>query len=181
MGDYVLPTVTVDVVLFCYQRSRIRVLLIQRRNNPFKGMWALPGGYVEENELLENAAQRELREETGLQIPHLSPIDTFDEPGRDPRGWCISKAFWAIAAKQENPKAGSDAKNTKWFSLNKLPKLAFDHEKIIARAVQLLKIYAKVSRPLLNGALYFPTFLHLFAKKSHYVLRIYYCRGEYGK
>ncbi len=107
-----------------------KVLLIKRKNQPFKGSWALPGGHVEKAELLVKAAERELFEETGVEVKGLKQFGVFDAIDRDPRRRTITVAFCG-EAKSGKTKAGSDAKEAKWFSFNRLPKLAFDHDEII--------------------------------------------------
>ena len=132
--EYPRPAVTVDVIL-ATREVRPRVLLIQRKKDPFAGAWALPGGFVEENEKLAEAARRELKEETSLDIPDIEQLYTAGDPGRDPRGWTISVVYLArVNAKDLKPMAADDAKAVGWFPLDKLPKLAFDHAVLLARA-----------------------------------------------
>jgi 8-oxo-dGTP diphosphatase len=119
------PALTVDIVLI----RAGHILLIQRGHPPFAGHWALPGGFVEENEPLEAAARRELLEETGLEPPELQQLGAF----RDPRGWTISVAFWAHVEGDITPHAGDDAAAARWWPLNDLPPLAFDHADIISQ------------------------------------------------
>ena len=136
------PMVTVDIVLFTKTDNAYRVLLIKRGNDPFKGHWALPGGFLDKDEDLEDAAWRELREETGLKGDgHLKQIGAYGKPGRDPRGHSVSVAFMAfVKPKNIKPKAGDDASEAKWFRLKRLPgKLAFDHWKMILAAAQKLE------------------------------------------
>jgi 8-oxo-dGTP diphosphatase len=132
--EYSRPAVTADIVLVTIEKKP-RVLLIRRKNAPFAGKWALPGGYVEEMERLGDAARRELQEETGLENIELEQLHAFGDPGRDPRGWTITIAFLARVHPQLlKPKAGDDAAEVKWFPLGKLPALAFDHAEIVQRA-----------------------------------------------
>jgi 8-oxo-dGTP diphosphatase len=131
--DYPRPALTVDAALVT-REARPRVLLIQRAGDPFKGLWALPGGFVEENERLIDAASRELKEETGIDFTDLEPLYTAGDPGRDPRGWTVSVVYLArVAPEQLKAIAGDDAAAVKWFPLDKLPKLAFDHALILDR------------------------------------------------
>ena len=127
---------TVDVVVIKPSVSGETLLLIQRKNEPFKDSWALPGGFVEENEDLADAARRELAEETGIHFQHIEQLKAFGKPHRDPRGHVVSIAFLAIV--QDDTivaKAADDAIDAKWFSVNDLPKLAFDHAEIISFAL----------------------------------------------
>jgi len=132
---YERPGLTVDVAVVAPGAGRWRVLLVQRRNPPFAGRWALPGGYVEPYEPLEAAARRELREETGLEPAHLEQVHTFGDPGRDPRGWTISVAHLARVSEEQaaawQPRAASDAADVGWFHLDAPPLLAFDHAEIL--------------------------------------------------
>ncbi len=138
---YPKPAVTVDVVLFTFAQGSLRVLLIQRNREPFQGYWALPGGFVQPNEKLEVAAARELQEETSLKGIYLEQLYTFGDPGRDPRGWTISVAYFAIVRPDfsQQPKAGDDAGKAAWFDAYDLPTLAFDHRRIITYALQRLR------------------------------------------
>jgi 8-oxo-dGTP diphosphatase len=131
---YPHPAVTVDIVVVT-RGARPKVLLIRRKHAPFAGCWAIPGGYVEIDEALEDAARRELREETGLKVDGLEQLYTFGDPGRDPRERTISVAFLTqVAATDAKPHAGDDAAEVGWFSLQKPPALAFDHREILAHA-----------------------------------------------
>lgn len=137
---YPRPALTVDIVLLRSWNAGIEVLLIERGHPPFAGHWALPGGFVGENEPLEDAARRELHEETGVEAVHLHQLAAFGDPGRDPRGWTVSVIFWAYLA-HDAPivRAGDDAADARWWPLNALPPLAFDHEEIMAKAKGVLK------------------------------------------
>ena len=131
--DWPRPMVTVDAVVFAFVEKQAKLLLINRRNEPFKGKWALPGGFVEMDEELEQAAKRELAEETGLQGVSLEQMHTFGQCGRDPRGRQITIVFAGVAKDNLNSiKADDDAADAKWFDLENLPKnLAFDHNEVI--------------------------------------------------
>jgi 8-oxo-dGTP diphosphatase len=132
--DYPRPALTVDVVL-ATREARPRVLLIQRKKDPFAGKWALPGGFVDENEKLADAARRELQEETGLRVEDLEQLYAAGDPGRDPRGWTVSVVFLArVDADESKLSAGDDAAAAAWHPLDELPPLAFDHEMILGRA-----------------------------------------------
>lgn len=144
------PTVAVDVVIFAL-RARppevehptdldLQVLLIRRGAPPFKGMWAIPGGFLRMEESLEDAARRELAEETGVTDVWLEQLYTFGAPDRDPRTRVISVTYYAlVSAEQITPHAGSDATEAGWHSMYKLPPLAFDHEQILDYALQRLR------------------------------------------
>lgn len=134
---YPRPAVCVDCVIFSNDKSNI--LLIKRAHEPFKECWALPGGFVEMDETLEESAKRELEEETGLKNIQLNQLYTYGNPDRDPRGRVISVAFWGVVDSLENKVcAGSDAKNAQWFPLDQLPELAFDHSEIISKALSIV-------------------------------------------
>ena len=128
--------VTVDVVLFRKMNSSYEILLIQRLNDPFKDYWALPGGFVDENEELETAAKRELFEETDIQLFQVKQIKAYGNPNRDPRHHTISIAFMGEIDSLAEAKAKDDAKAVKWFSIEELPALAFDHAEIIRDTIE---------------------------------------------
>lgn len=133
--EYPRPAVCIDCVIFSHDRSSI--LLIKRAQEPFREFWALPGGFVEMDETLEESAKRELEEETGLKNIELEQLYTYGNPGRDPRGRVISIAFWGVINQSEcNVCAGSDAASAQWFPFGELPMLAFDHSEIILKALE---------------------------------------------
>jgi 8-oxo-dGTP diphosphatase len=132
--EYPRPALTVDLVLITSE-PRPRVLLIRRKDDPFAGAWAFPGGFVNENEPLEMAARRELKEETGVEVAELSQLGTFGDPGRDPRGWTVTVAFVGrVDAAKLSPVADDDAAEVGWHFVDSPPQLAFDHAKILASA-----------------------------------------------
>ena len=136
--DYPRPSVTVDIVLLTDTSTHPDVLLIQRRNEPFKGFWALPGGFVKMDETLEESALRELKEETNISDVELTQVGAFGNPDRDPRGRVITIAYAGIIIpKQQNVTAGTDAAEVGWFSISDLPLLAFDHQEIIKQALEI--------------------------------------------
>ncbi|MBC8111793.1 MAG: NUDIX hydrolase [Verrucomicrobia bacterium] len=142
--EYPRPSVTVDCILFGFDESELKILLIQRGNDPHKGLWALPGGFldIDTDPSLEFAAYRELQEETGLTDVFMEQLFTFGDIGRDPRGRTVSVGYFALLklADYQRIQAGTDADNVKWFSLSEVPAdLAFDHEKIVAMAIERLK------------------------------------------
>jgi 8-oxo-dGTP diphosphatase len=131
--DYPRPSVTVDIVLLTRERKP-RVLLIRRRHDPFAGRWALPGGFIEMDETLEESARRELQEETGLEVGKLEQLHTFGDPGRDPRGRTITVVFMGRVGNKLKPQADDDAVEVGWHRLDRLPQLAFDHAEVLASA-----------------------------------------------
>ena len=131
---YPRPALTVDIVLIKDGYDGPEILLIQRNHPPFAGQWALPGGFVDENEPPEAAARRELFEETGLEPVALQQFGAFGDPGRDPRGWTVSIAFWTRITDDSRLHAGDDAGDARWWPLDDLPALAFDHADIVRQA-----------------------------------------------
>jgi len=151
------PLVAVDILIFSIIENELKILLIKRKFPPFENAWAIPGGFVGENESLEQAARRELSEETGLaQIDlFLEQLFTFGEPQRDPRGRVISVSYYALipASKIGELRAKTDASQTCWYAVSKLPKLAFDHTDIIKYALERLRYkmeYTNASYSLLD-------------------------------
>ncbi|MFH1585900.1 MAG: NUDIX domain-containing protein [archaeon] len=137
---YPKPSVTVDLIVFTIRDNDLKVLLIKRNLDPFKGKWAFPGGFVRTDETLENAAKRELVEETGVRDVYLAQLATFGDPHRDPRGRVITVAYYALVNSEKiELKADSDASEAQWFSVEKMPPLGFDHKKIFDYALQRLK------------------------------------------
>ena len=138
--EYPRPSVTVDCVVFGFDEGDLKVLLIRRDLEPHRGKWALPGGFVNMDESLDDAAMRELREETGLPKLYLEQLYTFGAPGRDPRGRVISVAYYALVKLADYaPAAASDASAVAWFSVADAPSLAFDHSGILDTAIKRLK------------------------------------------
>jgi len=130
--EFPRPSLTVDMALLTQEKTP-RVLLIRRKSDPFAGKWAFPGGFVDENERLIDAARRELKEETGLDVADLEQLQTFGDPGRDPRGWTVSVVFLGRVSPGLNPTAADDAAGVDWFPIDAPPSLAFDHAAILAR------------------------------------------------
>jgi 8-oxo-dGTP diphosphatase len=132
--------VTVDAVVFRLHAGRRDVLLIQRKNEPFAGRWALPGGFVDMEESLDTAAGRELAEETGITGVRLEQLRAFGNPGRDPRGRNICVAFAGVLDDlDQTPRGSDDALQAQWFEATAPPPLAFDHDEILACAIAWLR------------------------------------------
>ncbi len=159
---YARPALTVDCVVFGIDENRLKILLIQRKFEPFMGSWALPGGFVDMDESLEVAARRELKEETQLSRVFLEQLATFGDVGRDPRGRTVTVAYYALAKPSDHSIcAATDAAQVQWFPFDKLPALAFDHKKIIDYARERLRSkvrYAPIGFELLPAKF---TFLEL--------------------
>jgi len=162
---YEKPSVTVDICICRFFQGEVQVLLIKRKHPPFRNHWAIPGGFVqiEMNESLDTTAARELKEETGIKKVYLEQLKSYGEPSRDPRLRVITVVYFALLrltdlAKQ-SIKAADDAKQTEWFSLRNLPKLAFDHNEILKDL--LLRLSAKI--------IYSPIALHLLEKAFTWV------------
>jgi 8-oxo-dGTP diphosphatase len=135
------PAITIDVLISRFHNDIKEILLVMRKNEPFRDKWALPGGFVNNNELLKDAAIRELSEETGLKIQEIEQFHVFDKPGRDPRERTITVVFTGIADEYNSfIKPSSDAKDARWFPLESLPELAFDHGEIVALAESVGRI-----------------------------------------
>jgi 8-oxo-dGTP diphosphatase len=133
--DFPHPAVTTDVVIFTMRDGKLKILLIRRAGEPYRGAWALPGGFVEPEEGLDAAAARELAEETGLSGVSLEQLYTFGEPHRDPRERVITVAYYALVPSDRlHLQAANDAEALGWFAMDDLPALAFDHADIIAMA-----------------------------------------------
>ncbi len=152
--DYPRPMVMVDVVALRIVEERLRVLLVRRGKEPFKDRWALPGGFIEMDEKLDESARRELAEETGLTLPKtaafpgafapvvwMDQLRTFGDPGRDPRGRAVSVAYLALLRPdaESEVRGGDDAADARWHNAHRLPKLAFDHREIIRCALERLR------------------------------------------
>ncbi|MCG8351133.1 MAG: NUDIX hydrolase [Chloroflexales bacterium] len=138
---YERPSVTVDVVIFTLQNRELNVLLVNRRRWPYEGYWAIPGGFIEMNETLEQAARRELEEETGVRDVYLEQLCTFGDPGRDPRTRVISVTYIALVrADAQRLRASDESTDVSWFAVRALPSaLAFDHDQILAYAISRLR------------------------------------------
>ncbi|MDH5178302.1 MAG: NUDIX hydrolase [Gammaproteobacteria bacterium] len=136
---YPHPAVTTDIVIFTIRDNQLKLLLIMRAGEPFKGKWALPGGFVTMDESLDEGARRELEEETGVSGVYLEQLYTFGAVDRDPRERVITVAYYALIPSDKiRLQAATDAEAVGWFSMDALPELAFDHQQIVAMAQQRL-------------------------------------------
>ena len=144
--DYPRPCVTTDCLVFRKIDSVWSLLLIKRGNEPFKGCWALPGGFLEMEEELDACAARELQEETGLTGIGLHQLYAFGAPNRDPRHRTVSVAFWGIDNSRQQAVGGDDAAQARWFAVDRLPDLAFDHALIIQKALSNNEIQLELNR-----------------------------------
>lgn len=161
--------VTVDAIVFGYSKEKgVSILLIKRKYDPFKGSWAIPGGFVLEEESLEVAVARELQEETGVKINYLEQLYTFGKPNRDPRKRIISVAYFGLVKSTQFEKlhATTDAEEAEWFNFKQLPVLAFDHQKILNLAIERLRgkmVYQPIGFELLDKKFPFSDLEHLYS------------------
>lgn len=138
--EYPRPAVTTDCIIFGFDAGELKVLLIERGIEPFKGKWALPGGFVRMDESTEECARRELHEEAGLENVYIEQLYTFSDVRRDPRGRVITVAYYALVKLSDyKVKAGDDAQNARWFPISEVPALAFDHDMILRVALTRLR------------------------------------------
>lgn len=135
---YPHPSVTTDCVIFGFDGVKLKVLLIERGLEPFRGRWAFPGGFLKMDEAAEQGALRELEEETGLTGAYIKQFHTFTDPERDPRERVITIAYYALV-RLRDVKGGDDAARAQWFDLDEVPALAFDHDRILRMAMQELR------------------------------------------
>lgn len=135
---YPHPSVTTDCVIFGFDGVKLKVLLVERGMAPYKGRWAFPGGFLNMDESAEEGALRELKEETGLEGAYIRQFHTFSAPQRDPRERVITIAYYALVKMQE-VKGGDDASDARWFALDEMPPLAFDHDQILRKAEKTLR------------------------------------------
>lgn len=147
--EYPHPAVATDIAVFTLRRGALNVLLIERGAEPFRGAWALPGGFLQPDEELDACARRELMEETGVDADLLVHFGNFSAPDRDPRERVISVAYLALLASDElRLQADTDAAQARWFAIDALPALAFDHHVILKRALEALSARAGRIQPL---------------------------------
>lgn len=166
--EYPRPALTVDCVVFGLDENDIKVLLIERGIEPFAGKWAIPGGFVSPEESLEDAAKRELKEETGVENVFLEQLYTVGDVNRDPRERVVTVCYYALVNLQEhNVEAATDAQNAAWFELDDLPELAFDHNMILDMALKRLKSkirYEPIGFELLPKKFTLTQLQHLYEK-----------------
>jgi len=147
--DYPHPAVASDIAVFTLRRAALHVLLIERGGDPFRGAWALPGGFLQPDEELDACARRELKEETGVDADVLLHFGNFSAPARDPRERVISVAYLALLPSDElRLEASTDAAQARWFPVDDLPPLAFDHPEILRGALAALSVEARRVAPL---------------------------------
>lgn len=162
--DYPRPAVTTDCVIFGYDGKELKVLLVERGIPPFQGMWALPGGYLQMDEDAIEGAKRELFEETGLEDAFIEQFKTFSAVNRDPRGRVITIAHYALV-KISEVHGGDDAAKAEWFSIKRIPQLAFDHDMILREAMTALKQkihFEPIGFELLPEVFTMPQLQHLY-------------------
>jgi 8-oxo-dGTP diphosphatase len=135
---YPRPAVTTDCVIFGFDGIKLKVLLIERGGEPYKGMWALPGGFMHMDDTAEEGALRELKEETNLTANYIEQFYTFTDPHRDPRERVITIAYFALV-KIQDVVGGDDARRAQWFAMDDIPQLAFDHDRILRKATECLR------------------------------------------
>lgn len=140
------PALAVDIVVFRLEENQLQVLLIQRAQEPFAGCWALPGGFVGMDESLDDAARRELAEETGVHGVKLEQLHAYGDPDRDPRGRVVTVAYYTLIPGDVPVRGGDDAAQARWFAVDSLPELAFDHAQIIHDALERLRQNAQINR-----------------------------------
>ena len=162
-------SLAVDAIVFGYSKEQgVSILLIKRKYPPFKGDWAIPGGFVLDSESLEEAVERELLEETGIKINYLEQLYTFGKPNRDPRQRIVSVAYFGLvkSAQFEKLNASTDAEEAQWFNIKNLPKLAFDHANILTIAIERIRNkikYQPIGFELLDKKFPFSDLEHLYA------------------
>ncbi|MCL4120345.1 UNVERIFIED_CONTAM: hypothetical protein GTU68_000455 [Idotea baltica] len=163
---YARPALTVDCVVFGLDDEELKILLIQRNLEPYEGQWALPGGFVHVGESVDDAARRELTEETGLKRVFLEQLYTFGQPDRDPREHVVTVAYYALVRLTDHRvQAATDARSAAWFAIDDTPKLAFDHQTILKTAHERLQTkvrYQPIGFELLPPKFPLRTLQHLY-------------------
>ncbi|MGV8168620.1 MAG: NUDIX hydrolase [Candidatus Nanoarchaeia archaeon] len=139
LENYPKPSVTVDVIIFTIVSKKLKVLLVKRTNSPYKDLWAIPGGFIDLKDSLDDSAGLKLEEKTGVRDVYLEQLYTFGEPKRDPRGRVITVTYYALVNYDRIKVVKKQNHDAEWFDVTELPKLGFDHEKILNYAIQRLK------------------------------------------
>lgn len=178
--EYPRPSVTTDCVIFGYDGKDLKVLLVERGIDPYKGHWALPGGFLQMDETALDGAKRELLEETGLKDTYIEQFHTFSAVDRDPRGRVITIAHYALV-KISEVKGGDDAAEARWFPIGEVPKLAFDHGRILGEAMRTLRErihFEPVGFELLPEVFTMPQLQHLYESilDVHFERRNFYAK-----
>lgn len=136
---YPHPAITADCLLFAYSEGKLQILLIERGGEPYKGYWAIPGGFMEMDETTESCARREMFEETKIKLDYLKEVKSYSDVNRDPRERVVTITYCTLERKENiTPEASDDARNVKWFDIDALPSLAFDHNQMIKDSIKTL-------------------------------------------
>lgn len=164
--EYPRPAVTTDCVIFGFDKEELKVLLVRRGIEPYKGKWALPGGFLSMEENADECALRVLQKETGLAQVYMEQLYTFSDIDRDPRYRVVSIAYYALVKLTDyNPEAGADTETVRWFTLSDLPELAFDHQQILHTGIERVKgkiKYQPIGFELLPEQFTLPELHHLY-------------------
>lgn len=177
--EYPRPAVAADCVVFGFNGRDLQILLIERGNEPFKGCWAFPGGFMNMDETAEQGALRELQEETGLAINRIKQLGAFTDVQRDPRGRVVSIAFYALV-RPSAVTGGDDANEARWFAIDDVPRLAFDHDYILRKAMQQLRKdihFEPIGFDLLNKSFTMPELQRLYEA----ILGVHFDRRNFEK
>ncbi|MBP3419162.1 MAG: DUF4491 family protein [Marinifilaceae bacterium] len=143
---YPHPAITADCLLFAYHKGELEVLLIERGGEPYKGYWAIPGGFMEMDETTESCSRREMMEETGIKVNYLKEVKSYSNVNRDPRERVVTITYCTLEQKDNvTPEAGDDAQNVAWFPIRNLPKLAFDHKEMIIDSIHVMKCEIEIA------------------------------------
>lgn len=176
---YARANITTDCVIFGYDGKRLKVLLVKRGIDPFKGMWAFPGGFLQMDETAEECARRELSEETGLTVRYFEQFHTFSRVDRDPRDRVVTIAYFALV-KISEVKGGDDAEEAAWFDIDALPELAFDHGEILECAIKTLRErmhFEPIGFNLIDEPFKMPDLQNLYEE----ILGVQFDRGNFSK
>lgn len=170
------PALAADCIVFAFNGEKTELLLIKRKNEPFKGKWAIPGGFVEENETCETAAIRELKEETGVTLSKLELCGVYSDPNRDPRSRVVTVAYFSLIRKPVEKAVGQDdAEQAEWFPIGSLPSIAFDHAEILTTAKKALvkkALFSPIGLNVLPEKFTFPELHKLYESVLGYPVNI---------